>query len=491
MYSQFQSQTQALPQPAFVIEKLDYFPVAKHNPMFMRPYMFNAQLEAVNLLSDRIDESKSGRVTPGLLNGITSGIVQPSSVGYETVINNNWVTTKRFLFMMKVRSIDFTGTETNTYIIGYTEYDGITPNGHIDMTMQHYINNVITTAVHSYQSPLGMQRVEKMTSVVDAVYSQDQRDIYTQRPLDLYQEIAAQDMMEVGGFTADIHVASSMVNPFNNNVVASTGENSITSEYLAKLLTSGMHAARSREIHMNSYSMGSDDPSDKFFTEPSLNDVSFVRHLSRMAGYKTLRPVFQFNTLHHVDPTIYERFTLYNVTDEIRDPLMMNTPDVGEYWHGRDMVTTKAYGIIEACVALASKYGFTKFSFSATNTDTLVMGRPSVYILSFKSFLSLAEQDMHVILEMFKDKFVTEIFLGETNAGQIPLNMECHVNIHGTSKLYLEWGGNPGTWFTIPTFAASTFAPILSMDRNAVAASAHQLNNVLNTLVQAQQPSYY
>ena len=47
--------------------------------------------------------------------------------------------------MMKVNHISLDGTETNTYLIGYTEYDGIAPNGHIDMNMPHYINNVIET----------------------------------------------------------------------------------------------------------------------------------------------------------------------------------------------------------------------------------------------------------------------------------------------------------------------------------------------------------
>jgi hypothetical protein len=478
-------------QTEFVIEKLEYFPVAKHNPMYMRPYMFNVQQEAVSTLADRLDESKAGRVTPGILQGVTSGIIQPSAVGYDTVINNDWVSTRRYLFMMKVRHTDFSGMEHNNYIIGYTEYDGILPNGHIDHKLSHYINNVISTYVAVHPTPFGLQRVEKLHSTVDAVYSMNQTDVYTQRPVDLYQEIAAQDVMNFSGIPADICYAGSLVNPFNNNVVSSTSENSITSEYLSKLLTSGMHAARSKEVHMNSYSMGNDDPTEKFFVEPSLNDVAFIKRLSQMAGYKTVRPVFEFATLQHMDPTIYQRFTLYNITDEIRDPLMAQTPEVGEYWNGRDMITTKAYSLIESCVSLASKYGFTKFSFQATNTDNPAIPKASVYVLSFKSFLSLGEQDMHMMLEIFKEKFILEIFLGETNAGRVPMNMECHINIHGTTKLYLEWAGYPGTWYTIPTFAGSSFSPILSIDRNAVSASAHQLNNVLNTLVQAQQPSFY
>ena len=351
----------------FIIEKLEYFPVARHNPMYARPYMFTVQQEAVNTLMDRMDQNKSGKVTPGLLKGLSSGIVQPSAVGHETSINSDWVSTRRFLFMMKVKHVDMMGIEINTYLIGYTEFDGITPNGHIDMNMPHYINNVLSTTVYNFQTPLGMQRVEKLLDTYNAIYSVNNLDMYTQRPVDLYQALTAQEMSSYIDMPLQIQSGMSMVNPFNNNVVSSTTENNITSEYLSKILTSGMHAVKAREIHVNSYSMGSDDPSEKFFTEPSVHETAFVKFLSRLAGYKGVRPVFNFSHLMHVDTTIYQRFVLYNVTDELRDPIMQQTPEVGEFWDGRDIVTTKAYSLIENAVSLANKYGFTKLSFQCNN----------------------------------------------------------------------------------------------------------------------------
>ena len=136
------------------------------------------------------------------------------------------------------------------------------------------------------------------------------------------------------------------------------------------------------------------------------------------------------------------------------------------------------------------KYGFTKLSFQCNNMDN-PMGMANVYILSFKSFLSVSEADMNTLLEIFKEKFLIEVFLNESNSGRVPMNMECHVNVHGTSKVYLEYAGYPGNWFTVPTFAGSAFAPVITLDQAAVDTSAAHLNNVLNTLVQAQQPGIY
>lgn len=475
----------------FIIEKLEYFPVGRHNPMFMRPYMFNVQQESVHMVAERMEQTKSGRITPALLKGVTNGIMQPSTVGFETVIDNSWVSDKRFIFMMKVRHVDMSGVDISTYLIGYTEYDGITPNGHIDTQMPHFINSVLETTVHSYQTPLGIHRQEKLVDTYQAIYSTNNQDMFTQRPVDIYNAISTQEMstwIDVPNMMSSN--TNSMINPFNNNVISSTMENNISTEYLAKILTSGMHATKAREVHMNSYSMGADDPSEKFFTEPSVTETAFVRYLSMVSGYKSIRPVFGFQHLMQVDPSIYERFVRYNITDEVRDPILAQTPEVGDFWHGQDMQTMKAYSLVENAVSMATKHGFTKLSFSANNMDN-PLGQSNVYILNFKSFISVSDQDMNYLLEMFKERFLTEVFLNETNGGRMPLNVECHINLLGTSKVYLEWPGFPGNWYTIPTFAGSTFAPVISLDQAAVDNAAFQLNNVLGTLVQAQQPNFY
>lgn len=477
---------------AFVIEWLRYFPVGQHNPMFMRPYTFQVQQDAVAMLANRMDETKSGKVTPGILNGITNGIMQPSAVGYDTVIDNSWVSNRRYIFMMKVKNVDYTGLETNTYVIGYTDHDGVTTNGHVNPQMVHFINSVLTTNVHLFQTPFGVERVEKLADTYQAMYSQGGQDLYTQRPVDLYNAISVQDMAGwIDIPSTQAYATTGMINQFNNNVVSSTTENNISTEYLSKILTSGIHATKAREIHMNSYSMGSDDPSEKFFTEPSISNSPFIMHLSRTAGYRSSRPVFEFNTLMNMDPTIYDRFEMFNTTRDVRDPILMNTPDVGDFWHGQDPQTVRAYSIIENAISVATKHGFTKINFQATNMDN-PLGQANIYILSkWSSFLSLQERDMHYLLEMFKEKFIIEVFLSETSSGRMPINLTCYIDLHGTSKIYLEWPGMPGNWYTLPTFAGSNFAPVLTVDQSAVDMAGQQLNMVLETLVQAQAPQIY
>lgn len=474
----------------FILEELVYYPTRSHNPMLLRPYVFNVDNTAVDAISDRMSETKSGKITPAMLNGLTAGIVQPSSVGYESAINASWASTSRFLFMLKVRHIDHMGTEINTYIFGYTEFDGITQTGHIDLNMTHYINNVIETTVFHITTPLGTKRVEKLYNIYNAIYSTTDMDVYTQRPVDLYQTIASSEMANFMSSDIQVQNASNLVTPFSNNVVTSTAENGITTEYLSKILTSGMHAVKSREIHVNSYQIGSDDPSERFFTEPSISDCVFLRTLSRVAGSRVTKPMFNFNALMQMDNTIYARFKMFNLTNDFASPILTRTPEVGETWHGQDMVTIKAFSLMENTVSMATKYGFTKMSFIASNMGDMT-GGISFAVLDFNSFLSLSQQDFNYLLGIFEDKFKTEIFLNETASGKTPLHMECHINLLGSSKIYLEYAGTPGTWFTVPTFASSLYTSVISTDQNTVDYSANQLSNTLNALVEAHTPLYY
>ena len=154
---------------------------------------------------------------------------------------------------------------------------------------------------------------------------------------------------------------------------------------------------------------------------------------------------------------------------------------MGDYWHGQDPVTVKAYSLIENSVSLATKYGFNKIYFTASNMAN-PMGLAEVFITNFNSFINLEEQEFNYLLEIFKEKFVTEIFLNETNGGILPMHMEGYIDLMGTSKINLSFAGYPANWYTIPTFANSLFAPVISIDKQAVDHMSFQLGTVIDSL---------
>jgi hypothetical protein len=490
-----------LPVLQFNIERLHYFPTMQQTPVLLRPYVFNVENNAMEVVGQKMQENKTGRITPAMLSGIAGGIVQTSATGYESSLNAEWVSTPRFLFMMKVSYHDHSGGEINTYIFGYTDHDGFSQQGSIDPSMLHHVNNIVETSVYHQQTPLGTKRVEKLSKVYNTIYSKNDRSnvsIYTQRPMDMFDIMASNDLASIMPTVDSITPVTNYITNFSNNSVSSANDNGITTSYLASILTGGIHATKNREMFIPSMTLGigggygvmGDDPTQRFFDEPSVADNQFLRTLNHMTGSRVVQPYFMFGSLMTMDQSINDRATLFNLTNDFASPIMSNTPQVGDHWNGQDMVTVKAFSLIENSVSMATKFGFTKLSFMVTNMMDMI-GTINITILEFNSFLNLTDEDHRFILRMFEDRFRTDIFMSESNCGQIPIFMQCHVNLIGTSKIYLEYAGQPGTWFTVPTFASSLYSSVITTDKNTMEWSASELGRTLNILTDALQPNTY
>lgn len=469
----------------FILEDMFYFPMGTHHPVLNRPYTVNASKAAIDTIAERMHDTKSGKVTPNILTGVASDIITPSAQGYGTAVNNDWVTTRRFIFMLKVKSFDATGIEMNSYIQGYTEYDGISQAGHIEGTMQHFINNVIETSVMNIPTPMGMIRKEKLFRIYNVFAASGQEDMYTQRPADVLDNI---NMMNVaammnGAGTQQMNSFSTQnfINPYNQNTVASSVDNNITTEYLSKILTTGVLVNKSRDVMLNSYEISEQSSVESKVPEPAIADNRFLKYLGRMAGFKTAREVFNFNQLMGIDNTIYSRFKLFDLTKDIVDPLIANTPSVGDFWTGQDPVTPKAYVLLENAAAMSIKYGFNKLYFTVSNMSNPT-GAVDVFFTNFKSFINLDDQDFQFLLEIFKEKFITEVFLNESQVGRVPLHMDVYIDLLGTSKIYLSYAGFPANWYTVPTFANSLFSQVTTVNKEAFDITSFQLNNVIDAL---------
>lgn len=477
---------------SFAIEDLTFIPTGNYMPMFNRPYMVNASKSAIDTISEKLYDTRAGKITPNIINGIASEIIQPSAVGYMSLVNNDWVSNKKYIFLLKVRSLDPTGIEINSYIQGYTEHDGITNSGHIDAGMTHFINNVIETTTMTINTPFGVIRKEKLHRIYNVFFNGGYNELFTQRPSDVLENINILNMAQV---INDPNMSSQYMGSYMNSVdkktISSSVENNITTEYLSKILTSGIHDFKNKDIFINSYEISDGMTPESRLPEPSIHDNRFLKHISRQAGFKVVREFFTFQSLMNIDPTIYNRFKVLNITKNYVDPTMTHTPEVGDYWSGQDPVTVKAYSLIENSVSLATKYGFNKIYFTASNM-TNPTGIAEVFITNFNSFINLEEQEFNFLLEIFKEKFITEIFLSETNSGIIPMHMEGYVDLLGTSKINLSFAGYPANWYTIPTFANSLFSPCVSIDKQAVDYTSFQLGAVIDTLTtQYNNPQTY
>jgi len=467
----------------FIIEDLMYFPVGNYNPVLSRPYIVNATASAVDTIAGRLQEQKLTKITPNIIAGVANEIITPEATGFDAGLNRDWVSTRRFIFLLKVKNFTAIGEEINSYIMGFTDHDGISNMGNIDPNMNHFINNVIETVVMNITTPLGVIRKEKLYRIYNVHGSYNSAEMYSQRPKDILDNI---DMLNIandmyGPDEIRVYNIQNYINPFNQNTISSTVDNQITTEYLSKILTTGLLVNRSRDVHIDSYGIFEQNAIDSKVPEPSISDNRFLKFLSRIGGFKTTKDAFSFNQLMRIDNTIFNRFKLINLNKDIINPLLAATPEVGDHWYGRDIVTLKAYSLIENSVSLAVKYGFNKIFFTASNMANPTM-LPEIFISDAKGFINLDEHDFFFLLEVFKEKFIQEVFLNETNSGTIPMHMECYVDLLGTTKINLSFANYPANWYTVPTFANSLFSPVLTTNKDAFDYTSFQISNVIDAI---------
>lgn len=469
----------------FILQDLWYIPMGEHVPVYNRPYIVNSDIDAINTVVDRKMSKGSAVVDGSILGDLTTRFITPSAQAEVGMIDQNWVTEPKFVFVLKVLATNAIGIETVSYIQGYTNYNGISNTGNADPHLVHHINTIIETNILIMDTPMGTIRKEKLAAIYN-VFGHNGQEYFTQRPTDI---MANMDMVSLTDTFIDsnVHVqaqtAGNMINPFNDNVVSSAVGNQIPTEYLSTIMNASMHNMTSKDILLNSYEQTDDSVKGQRIIEPSVSDNRFVKYLSALSGRMLISEQFEFQQLMSIDNTIHDRFTLIQLNKSYQDPNMLNTPIVGEYWHGNDPVTVKAYSLIESSVALATKSGFNKLYFTATNMANPT-GGIDIVITNFQSFTSLEDRDIAYLLEYFKNKLQLDILVPETNGGTLPIYMEMYVDLIGTSKVNLEFAGFPATWYTIPTSASSLYSPILTFDKAALDTVAIGFHEVTNSLLE-------
>lgn len=478
--------TQVVNSDVFVIEELYYIPMGEHVPVYNRPYVVNSDQNAISVIHDRMMENNSGKVTGAMIGNVMGQLIQPSAVAEAGIINNDWVTQPRFVFLMKVRAIDAVGSEIISYFQGYTNYDGINrPTGTADTNMVHYINSVIETYYMVLNTPMGVVRKEKLYKVYN-VFAAFNSEFYTQRPMDVIENIelaAATNFLDHGmGDISSVNLGN-MINGFNSKIITSTIDNNIGTDYLCRVINGGVQKQKSKSILLGSFESNINEDSVTSFitTEPSLNDNRFMKYVSKLGGFMIVQDSFTMSQLLNIDTTIHDRFKLLLPTKNYVDPVLAQTPTVGDFWHGQDPVTLKAYSLIESSIALAMKYGFNKLFFSVSNMTTPT-GQAEIFITNFTSFLGLDDSDFAFLLERVKATFISDIFLGETQGGIIPLHADVYVDLLGTSKIYLSYGGYHGNWYTLPTTANSLFSPVLTASPGTLEAVTNQFDNMIQSI---------
>lgn len=488
MFTQQQSFT---PNDVFLLEHITYIPLGNQNPMYNRPMTVNANEYAINKITEHMLSTGANTVSSNIVADVVTGIIQPSAVAQASVIDNMWVTTPRFCFILKVNATDPMGINMNYYLQGFTDHNGITPTGHVDPKLLHTVNSVIETTNIDYTDPVyGHVRKEKLFRTY-TVHGAMSDEYYVQRPSDIVENMGLMELTNNMGYggpyggVVEVEAQShnNLVSRFNNNIVASASNNGVATNYLTKVLNEGIMKKANNDLFVGSFDTVDNTNKTSDIIEVSPHDNRFLKYISSMRGFMSVRNDFTYFDLLSMDNTVDQRARVLHVDDN-RTVLDMyrNTPEVGEYWHGQDPVTIKAYSIMEAASSIVPQFGYNSITLTATNMADAT-GMANVIISDGNSYTNVDDASKMQLLEMIRQKFLTDVFLPETNGGVIDMYLELYVDIIGTTKIYLQYAGYPGSWYTAPTAAKSLFSQQITFNRDTLDAATQQFSTLVDNVV--------
>jgi hypothetical protein len=413
---------------------------------------------------------RTANLTGDNLAGITRGLIYPSTVPVASAVDNNWVSERKYLFWLKSTVEDSFNVVHHYYLQGYTSHDGITNSGVADHRMDHVVNTIVETVVVEYNTPQGVLQSERLDRVYNVAHgSHWNTDSYLQRPSDIFNSIELNLLTSAydnyGSFE-NIQSEHTSTTVRSSDVVNKTSlvTNNVPTMFLADVLNVGLNSmAESAHINQGANESSFATQAMNRSTDPDIKNNQFLRTLSHVNNTRRYG-VFTFGELTVLDRSIEDRFQLLNITKEFVDVSVAGTPSVGEYWHGQDATTLMAYSIIEATVSLATRYGFSKMHFSCSNTYDPT-GTPYVIISNYKSLINLGQAEGYRLVELFKSAFLSNVFMDETRNNTLPLSLHVYVDVFGTSKVAIVDSYGRDVWYTIPTFANTSFSPILTVDK--------------------------
>lgn len=486
----------------FTLEDLTFIPIGHHQPMHLRPYVMSVSQGAANSIAESLNSDRTGVVRPDMVSSIADEIISPSAIPFDSRINQEWVSSKRYAFILKVKTVNALKGVHITYIQGYTDYDGINIYGTADPRMNLIINSVIETTLDEYKTPMGVYRKERLLRRYNVMTTTFDEYSYTQRPTDVMDSATMVDLQNMLNGSSDWEMmyqddgmgdhipgmyptsfdtynANNTLNAYNANSISSNIENDVSSVFLTKTLTAGILGAKNREVSIGDSPIDTGSGMMGMLREPSISENQFIRYYTaRFQGRGSGVTTLSYGNLVQLDRTIEDRFICIKLNKNVVDPVLGSTPEVGDHWQGQDIVTVKAYSIIEAAASIAMQNGFNKLYFSVSN-KTNPRGETDFVITNWKSFIQLGDKDMMYLVEYFKREFENNVFIPETKGGVIPLHLDVYVDILGTSKIYIEYSSMPANWYTAPTIANSSYTPVLTLNKDNVDMLGYSFNALI------------
>lgn len=442
------------------------------------------------------DTSNGTQIVPNAFNNIGSAILKPSAAPTGIIaIENGWVE-RRLTFVIEIEVADhFTNDSKSIVFTGYTDHTDISPiSKQFDPNMRLYFNT--STIISTMVQRMGNGAIHRRRAMMDSSHllntttmksiQSNQGDPYNENtlwyatPRNVINEMNNINNTSSSHFSDQIMDFRSRSNPMD--VHRSKRENAVPTMYLSKILrgvtdnlSSMSHGiAEDENLALMNASMSvseEQNASDPVLMEILMNSDYLTR------GFIT------WSQLCHMVPNL-DSTTLF--TTRASKVIQTNVPDAVagnfNHWQGVSHETLIANNIAQLVPAMMTSCMIGTVSFAFTNDNITLT--PT---MSITSGLTMVEGvPFTQVSSQFETRFLSEIAPLITDQGRTLLSMIVQCSLGTETFVSISRNGEAEIPFCAPTFCDSLYTPILSPTEQGLTNIAADLQNIANSVNNAQ-----
>lgn len=464
-----------------------------YNDQYIRPYETTMDGNVQNAIVNTVAGLNTPVLDPYVFSDVVNSFIKRQAAPEAKAgIVHGW-NQRRIRFMLVVSYEFHTGGSKREYIMGYTDFNGITQAGSIAPDMVFHINSNVSTRSMNIQTPMGLQQVENiidsnqyLQSAVDpSIYNPNK--VFSLRPTEVYLYMG--DPLTYNGMQAGdgdyrtvINKAGSIVNRNLNTPSYYTTQIFNNVFHQVNRNSDGISKSKALEYARNSDYSSVGNESDMYNNRAMAWNNPFISAISSVRGHTPMTNTFTYKDLVSIDPNV-GNVTQYVVLGHTQMSQLHQAGQTSD-WHGSDISTKVAASLSHSVPALLMECLITKILFKSTNHH--INGQMVTEIIHGNSFSNM---DMTLHYERFKQSFEKLVLNEITYNNSLSYAIEMNVDLLGETWIKLSIDNKGVYEYVTPSFSDGLFAPMITSNFNKLSEIGNDFGILYDTIVEGFNPS--
>lgn len=421
-----------------------------YDQQWKRPYSSGMNKHTFDNIVNAIDSAKA--ITPAALTGLSNQFLHPQAQPESHIIIPNGWNERRLRFFLEVQTESQMGAVQTEYILGYSEYAGLSDGLQIDPNMKFIINGInITRSIYN-GTILGTNRqsnlIDSSHLLVNDQYSgiHTPNKLFSLRPEEIYSQMDASSIaseLDTNDFIdTQLQVTRAPMKTKRTNAIAPVFVSTVLDSYLQTQRSAGDEATRDSIFETAKATVRS-DPCN---TDPF---VSFMRTRGDGSGNS-----FTYNDLIALDSDVVHKTIPLKLTPTTRATVAQT--GMGANWAAANTETVFATCLSQSLPGYMLTYGINKIHMLTTNRDI-----GSKITTKVTNALSLMKgMDLTPFISSFLFKVENELLRDLTYNNSMDFAIDISVDLTGETKINLSVNGGPFVLYITPSFCDALMTPV-------------------------------